>query len=158
MPWRWRAVDTLEIGPGEPWVTLLVHFGASGDWSSVWFERSPRPALQRGMVGAASTTRIVRSVMLDVSSGMEWNSWLSWFEQRHGLDASVPDWVVRGLMRKTLRHESEACGSVTARQGANYRRAAQRAQEALAAAHPDEYRDLLDQFLVVEALSSGNGN
>lgn len=154
VPWGWRARDVLEIGPGEPWIRVLVQFGPGGEWVSVWFERSAAPALHRGQVGGESVSQVVRSVYLEMVSGLDWNSWLSWFEQRHGLDASLPEWVKRGLVRKDLRAQSEVRGSASARQGGNYRRAAQRAHELLAANHRAEFESLVEQFLVLEGLAS----
>lgn len=155
IPWRWRDPLVLEIGPGEPWVAVLVHFAPNGEWQTVWFERSPAPALQRGaMPDAFSAHRAVRHVYLEVSTSLAWNSWLSWFEQRHGILEPLPEWVSRGMARKSLQRDSEARGSASARQGGNYRRAAQRAHEVLAASHREEYESLLEQFLVLEGLSS----
>jgi hypothetical protein len=155
VPWQWRSVDVLEVGSGAPWVSVLVQFGSSGEWASVWFERSPAASFHRGqMRGDLSVAQVVRSVYLDMVSSLDWNSWLSWFEQQHGIDELLPAWVRRGLVRKDLRSQSEARGSASARQGGNFRRAAQRAHESLAASHREEYESLLEQFLVLEGLAS----
>lgn len=153
-PWRWLQADVLEIGPGEPWVAVRVHFDAAGEWHTVWFERSPLPGIQRGALsGNMSVHQAVRSVYLELTTSQTWNSWFAWFEQQHGLLEPLPDWVVRGMARKSIQRNSEVHAAGSARKHGNYRRAMQRAQETLAANHQDEYETLLEQFLVLEALS-----
>lgn len=160
MPWQWRTPGLiLEIGPGDPWLGVVVHFTQDSEWHMVTFARTPRPAICRGaLLDQPATSRIVRGVALDCMASDEPNAWLAWYGEQVGTADALPEWVVRGLLMKRMRGGEQDNYAATRRAQANYLQARLKAQELLIANHPEEYNSLLEQFLVLEGLASYDGD
>lgn len=158
---HWRsgldtAVFRIVFGPGPGYPTLHVAFDADGVWVAAWVEGAGIPAATRSPGEPVSAVAAIMVTALTTSARP--GSWAAWVV-KNTPSSRVPVWARRAVQQEKDRAErarqmDEHAAKFERERARQQRteRARAKALEALAEAHPDEYEDLFEQHLIMEAL------